>query len=354
MRHNTRSADTTPADAPRSRRAPIHSPGWAQSFAVGDPIDVSVCIANWNCKELLRDCLKSLLEQPQGVGVEVIVVDNGSTDGATAMVAAEFPEVTLIRNHDNRGFSKANNQAADRARGRYVFFLNNDTVVPADALKHLVAFADAHPEVGMIGPRLRDPHGHLQISYRQNPSVWALLHRTLVFRWTGLLRRAYRQYRRQSFDPETQKRVQVLMGAAVLMPRRLFEDVGRWDESYAFGGEDIDLSLRVNRRLPVVYLPDVEIMHHGRVSSRMNVSFSEPNVAIGYARYLRAAGTHRLPLNIYKLVVTCDAPVQLVAKAAQVGWRKLRRQPEKARKSALAMRGLWSFLTTGLGRFWRA
>jgi GT2 family glycosyltransferase len=354
MRHNTRSADTTPTEVTKSRRSPIYAPGWAQGFAVGEPIDVSVCIANWNCQDLLRECLRSLLEQPQGVSLEVIVCDNNSADGSAQMVATEFPEVTLIRNPTNVGFSRANNQAAAKARGRYLFFLNNDTVVPALALQRLLTFAEDHPEVGMVGPRLRDPDGHLQISYRQNPSVWALLHRTLIFRWTGLLRRAYRQYRRQSFDPQTRRNVEVLMGAAVLMPRSVFDSVGQWDEGYTFGGEDIDLSLRVNRERRVVYLPDVEILHHGRVSSRQNVSFSEPNVAIGYARYLRTAGASPVALTLYKSVVTFDAPVQIIAKSGQWLWRSLRRQREKANKSALAVRGLWSFLTSSLGRFWRA
>jgi N-acetylglucosaminyl-diphospho-decaprenol L-rhamnosyltransferase len=354
MRHDTQPQDTTPAEAARPRRARVWAPGWAQGYAVGDPVDVSVCIANWNCKALLRACLRSLLEQPQGVGVEVVVVDNASADGAADMVAEEFPEVTLVRNTSNLGFSRANNQAAEKARGRYLFFLNNDTVVPAFALRRLVEFAEAHPDIGMVGPRLRDPSGRLQISYRQNPSVWALLHRTLVFRWTGLLRRAYRQYRRQTFDPQSQRRVEVLMGAAVLLPREVFFEIGRWDEGYHFGGEDIDLSLRVNRRGPVVYLPSVEITHHGRVSSRQNITFTEPNVAIGYARYLRAAGTRPACLALYKLVVTCDAPVQIIAKCAQLAWRSVRRQSAKADKSALALRGLWSFLTRGLVRFWQA
>jgi GT2 family glycosyltransferase len=342
------------AEPSRPRRESVWAPGWVQSYAVGEPIDVSVCIANWNCKELLRNCLRSLLEQPQGVSVEVIVVDNDSRDGSADLVSGEFPEVTLIRNGSNRGFARANNQAAARARGRFLFFLNNDTVVPPMTLRRLMDFAEAHPEIGMIGPRLRDPLGRLQISYRQNPSVWALLHRTLIFRWTGLLRRAYRQYRRQSFDPETQKRVEVLMGAAVLMPRKVFDEVRGWDEGYTFGGEDIDLSYRVNRRHGVVYLPSVEITHHGRVSSRLNIAYSEPNVAIGYARYLRATGTSPMALGLYKLMVTVDAPVQIIAKTTQVAWRKLRRQPDKAHKSALAVRGLWSFLTNGLTRFWRA
>src|SRR5439155_15702178 len=121
-------------------------------------------------------------------------------------------------------------------RGRYLCSLTNDTVVPAGALRKLVAFADAHPEAGMIGPRLRDRHGRPQISYRHRPTVAALLHRTSLFRWTGLFRRAYRRYRRQDFDPGARRAVEVLMGAAVFLPREVFFGCGRWDEGFPFGG----------------------------------------------------------------------------------------------------------------------
>ncbi len=341
-------------DAAKPRRLPVRSLGWAQAHAPADAIDISVCIVNWNCREMLRACLRSLLEQPQDVSLEVIIVDNNSTDDSCAMVAEEFPEVLLIRNADNRGFSTANNQAAEQARGRYVFFLNNDTVVPERSLSRLVKFADAHPEVGMVGPRLRDPSGRLQISYRQSPSVWALLHRTQLFRWTGLVRRTYRQYRRQSFDPQVQRRVAVLMGAAVLLPRQLFLDCGGWDERYHFGGEDIDLSHRINQRRQVVYLPSVEITHHGRVSSRQNIAYAEPNVAIGYATFLRNSGTRPGHLLLYKLIITCDAPLKLMSKALQFTLRQIRGQRSKAKKSSLALQGVWAFLRSGLGPFWRA
>src|SRR5438270_7023073 len=174
-------------------------------------IDVSVCIVNWNGREMLRDCLGSLLRRPQGVRVEVIVVDNASTDGAPELVAEEFPEAVLVRNGWNAGFARANNQAAGRARGRYLFFLNNDTLVPPLALRRLLDFAEAHPEVGMIGPRLRDGRGRTQVSCRRRPSLGALLHRLVLLRWTGLFRRAYRRYRGRDGDLTATRPAEALM-----------------------------------------------------------------------------------------------------------------------------------------------
>src|SRR3974377_413713 len=129
------------------------------------------------------------------------------------MVAADFPQVRLIRNEDNRGFAKANNQAAELARGRYLFFLNNDTIVPPGTLRRLVDYADVHPEVGMIGPRWRDPQGQFQVSVRAKPTPGAILHKTIPLRWTGFFKRSYHQYRRWSFDPHAERQVDVLLGA---------------------------------------------------------------------------------------------------------------------------------------------
>jgi hypothetical protein len=329
-------------------------PAWVQSLADDGPIDVTVCIANWNCRELLRACLESLHDQPQGVRVETVVVDNASTDGTADMVAREFPEVVLIRNAENVGFSKASNAAAGQARGRYLFFLNNDTVIPAGALRCLVAFADDHPEVGMIGPRLRDGRGRPQISYRRRPTARALLHRTALLRWTGFCRRASRRYRRADFNPLECRPVEVLAGAAVFLPREAFVAAGQWDEGFAFGGEDVDLCLRVGRDRKVVYLPDVELTHYGRVSSRENVAFADANLPAGHVRLLRKAGAAPAVLWGYKLLVTCDAPLSLAAKCWQYAWRRLGGRRKKAARSRLAAWGAWYFLTRGLAQFWRA
>ena len=315
---------------------------------------VSVCIANWNCVGLLRTCLRSLFDRPQGVGFEVVVVDNASADGAADMVAAEFPQVVLVRNPDNRGFAVANNQAAALSRGRFLFFLNNDTEVPAFALVRFVEFAEANPAVGMVGPRLRGADGVCQISYRRKPTLPALLHRVSWLRWTGVFRRAYYGYRRDTYEPDGVRPVEVLMGAAVFLPRAVFDASGRWDEAYRFGGEDLDLSTQVGRRGPLVYVSTVEVLHYGRVSSRQNIGFAAPNVAIGYVHYFRKAGAGRLALLAYKAAVTVDAPMQCVAKVAQGGWRRLCGRRAKAAKSFLAARGLWHFVRRDLPRFWRA
>lgn len=315
---------------------------------------MSVCIANWNCRNLLRACLHSLLRQPQGVPLEVIVVDNASTDGAPEMTAEEFPEVILVRNDSNRGFGAASNQAAALARSPYLFFLNNDTVVPPETISKMVEYAKTHPEAGIIGPRLCDAAGRTQVSCRPRPTVTTLLHRTSLLRWTGLLRRDYRRYRRDVLaGPSGARAVETLMGAAMLVPRRVFFAVGRWDEDYTFGGEDFDLSTRIGQRHPLIYLPEVSVVHHSRSSTRLNTAYSAPNVAIGFARYLRKSGGSRPAMLFYKLIVTLDAPVQLAVKSAQYAWRKCWGRKAKARNSLQRVHELWYFLTRGLGEFWR-
>jgi GT2 family glycosyltransferase len=339
---------------PRTSTAAVSRPDTPSSprAADRDVIDVSVCIANWNCADLLSRCLRSLFDQPQGASFEVIVADNASTDGAGAMVAEEFPQVTLIRNAENRGFAAASNQAAAAARGRFLFFLNNDTEVPPHTLGRLLAHAAADPAAGMFGPRLRDPGGTVQISFRRRPTIAALLHKVSLVRWTGLFRKAYKDYRRGSFAPDGVRPVDTLMGAAVFLPRAVFHGVGGWDERYRFGVEDIDLSTTVGRSHPVVYAGDVEVIHHGRVSSRANVGFVAPSVATGYVQFFRKSGARGL--FWYKLAVTLDAPVQLAVKAVEAAARRVVGHRPEAARSWAAARGVWAFLRCELVRFWRA
>jgi N-acetylglucosaminyl-diphospho-decaprenol L-rhamnosyltransferase len=315
---------------------------------------VSVCIVNWNCRAMLRACLKSLSPALQKLRLEVIVVDNASTDGAAPMVARCFHRVVLIRNRTNVGFAKANNQAAGQARGRFLFFLNNDTVVPPGALRRLIQYARANPHVGLVGPRLRNGQGRIQTSCRGRPTIGALLHRTCLLRWTGLFRNAYRRFRDRDRDMQTTRPVEVLMGAALLVPRTVFAELGPWDEGYTFGGEDIDLCTRIGQKYPVVYHPDVEITHYGRVSSRKHIGFAHTNTVIGITRFLRKSTCSRSALLLYKAAMTFDAPLQGLRHALQFSWRRLRGQREQAAKSLVVLRGVRHFLRYGLLAFWLA
>lgn len=330
-------AASTPA-APRSKAAALA---------------VSVCIPNWNCRDYLRDCLRSLLKENQGVPFEVIVVDNASTDGAMDMVEDEFPMVKVYRNPENLGFAVACNQAAEWASGEHLFFLNNDTIVPPGTLRDLCAFMDSRPDAGLVGPKLIDPTGKLQISYRRKPTVAALLHRTMLFRWTGLLKRTYYDYRRTGYESETFREVEALMGAAVMVPAKLFQSVGGWDTDFRFGGEDLEFSYRIGRAAPVYYVPSVAVLHYGRISSRRNPGFAAPNVVVGYIHFFRKTGQPGWAILLYKMVVTLDAPLHLACKAGEYVWRRTVSRPAKAAKTATAMRGLWHFLRHDLRRFWR-
>jgi GT2 family glycosyltransferase len=321
---------------------------------VATPPEVSVCIANWNCRDLLRTCLTSLCDDFQGVHFEIIVVDNGSTDDAADMVAREFPDAMLVRNVRNRGFAVACNQAARLASGRYLFFLNNDTAVPAGTLRRLVDYAEAHPEAGMIGPRLVGMDGRTQVSCRPRPTVATLLHRAVLLRWTGLLKRSYLRYRREPLPTDVgPQKVETLMGAAVLLPRRAFFNAGGWDEDFAFGGEDFDLSVRVGKRFDLVYLPEVTVTHHCRVSTRANVGYSAPRVAIGFLRFLRKSGSPPWSVFLYKLAMSIDAPLLLFCRLFELAWRSGTGQRRKARQTLQRIKESWYFLTRGFVEFWR-
>ena len=302
---------------------------------------------------MLKECLESLHDQAQGVNLETIVVDNASSDGAADMVAALFPEAILWRNPSNVGFARGNNQAAALAHGRYLFFLNNDTLVPPQTLRRLFDYAQAHPEIGMLGPRMQDGEGKVQISYRPRPTLAALLHHTTLFRCLGLLRTAHRRYRRGDFDPSTTRTVETLMGAALFLRRDVFEECGRWDEDFTFGGEDLELSLRIGRRYGLQFLHDVEIIHYGRASSRQHRGYVEANMAAGHVRFLRKLGYSNLALWVYKLAMTVDLPLLIALKSLEYLGRRLRGHTARAQKTRLRLEALQHLLFRQCATIWR-
>ena len=250
--------------------APVESPPRVEP-------ELSVVVASFNTRDLLRDCLRTLRAATQSVPTEIVVVDNSSKDGTPGMVAAEFPDVTLLANSSNDGFARANNRALARTRGRFVLLLNPDTLVPPDTLEPLVAFLRDNPKVGLVGCRVDRPDGRLDEACKRNfPTPLSALMRFLAL--DRLLGRG-RGYRRSGEDPAGRYEVDAVVGAFMLLRRETLEDVGGLDEDYFMFGEDLDWCYRVKQRdWQIYYLGDRSIVHHKgaatrKVPHRMNWHF---------------------------------------------------------------------------------
>ncbi|MBI2301170.1 MAG: glycosyltransferase family 2 protein [Armatimonadetes bacterium] len=232
---------------------------------------LSICIANWNTRDLLRACLQSLRANAPAVPHEILVTDNGSRVGTAGMVAAEFPAVRLFVNDANLGYAAGNNQLLRAARGRWLLLLNSDTEIdPAldpRALDTLVAHLEAHPFVGAVAARLVHPDGRTQRSCRGFPTAGAM-----AAEWTGLARLCPDRlgaYRMRGFDHQSFRTVDQPMAACLLLRRRAMQRIGLIDEQFPIFFNDVDLCLRLRRDgWRVDYLPAASIIHHGGASTR--------------------------------------------------------------------------------------
>lgn len=320
------------------------------------PPDVSICIVNWNGREMLRNLLVSLRDSDPSLQMQVIVVDNASSDDSLSGAEAAYPGAQLIRNDRNLGFAKANNQCAAVAAARYLLFLNNDTLARPGAITTLVQFLDAHPNYSAAGPKLIGSDNLPQHTGRRLPGFRVILHqRVFVFsNWLRIFAGHYRRYRYGAFDPEVEADLPQLAAAALLVRREMFQRVGGWDEGYRFGVEDVDLCLRLGRLGPIRYLPQAAITHFGRITSQDNYGFTYAAYECGYARYLRKHHRSRLASPLYKVIITLDLPLRLGFLLTQWTGYQIIRRKDAATRTARRIAAVVQFATTGLWRFWRA
>ncbi|MEJ5297383.1 MAG: glycosyltransferase family 2 protein [Armatimonadota bacterium] len=233
-------------------------------------MDLSTIIVSFNTRDLLRDCLLSVLQETSHLQHEIIVVDNASGDGSPDMVREQFPEVRLIACAENLGFARANNLAIPQAKGDVVVLLNPDTVVKDRALERLVDYLRSHPEVGAAGPDLPQPSGVLQVAacgYR--PTLWRVF--CQYFFLTRLFPRAH-LFRGMNLPAGVYHEpvpVEWLSGACLAVPKKVWDDVGLMDESWFMFAEDMEWCERALRRgYQLHYLPDVTVYHIWGASSR--------------------------------------------------------------------------------------
>jgi GT2 family glycosyltransferase len=227
---------------------------------MGTTPDVSVIIVSYNTRELLRECIESILcEQGDGLAVEVIAVDNASADGSAAMVAERFPQVRLIANPDNRGFGAACNQGLEVARGRYALILNADIRAQPGALQRLVEFMDAHPDAAICGGQLRYPDGRIQPSCARDLTLWWVFCEQSMLAKLFPRTRLFGGYWRTHWDFSATIETEQVMGACMML-RRPFP---RFDEDYFLYCEDTDLCYRVRQAGgKIYYVHDAVFVHH--------------------------------------------------------------------------------------------
>jgi GT2 family glycosyltransferase len=231
---------------------------------------LTVIIVSYNVSHFLEQCIKSVIKASHSLNVDIIVVDNCSEDDSVSMIRNRFPEVKLIVNNDNKGFSKANNQAIRQSDSDYILLLNPDTVLEESSLIRTLGFMESHPEAGGLGIRMIDGQGYfLPESKRGLPTPWAsfckMSHLSQLFPRSAFFNRYHAGHLSEN---ETNK-IEVLTGAFMLLRRRVLDKIGLLDEDFFMYGEDIDLSFRITEAGYFnYYFPDASMIHYKGESTR--------------------------------------------------------------------------------------
>ncbi len=222
---------------------------------------LSIVILTWNNLDATRKCMASLVPVAERDDVEVIIIDNGSTDGTPAALRREYPNVRLTVNRENRGVAAARNQGFIKARGGKILILDNDTIVNREAIEGMEQYLDQHNDVGLCACRMTDESGNAQPSYRPFPGVVSKMYSLL---------RIERPLSHYKTDSDGNIEPFYVIGACQMIKREVVEMAGMLDESIFYGPEDADYCLRVrNAGWRIKYLPGLSIIHaYQRTTSR--------------------------------------------------------------------------------------
>jgi GT2 family glycosyltransferase len=231
-------------------------------------IVLSIIIVNWNNKDILQDCLNSIYHTRNVIKYEIIVVDNYSEDNSVELVKNEFPDVMLLENNENLGFTRANNQAIKIARGKYIILLNNDTVVTNTyCFDRMIELMEKNSQVGILGCKLLYPDGTLQSCGESFPSVWGIFKSQILFAKTW--KRLGKNKQRDNHF----KKVNFVCGACLMTRKEILDKVGLLKEEYFMYGEDVEFCYRVHEAgYDIGVLTNESIIHLHSKSTEKNLT----------------------------------------------------------------------------------
>jgi GT2 family glycosyltransferase len=226
-------------------------------------VDVSICIVTYQARDFLRDCLRSIYETVDSLSFEIIVVDNHSEDGTVEMLRRDFPSIRLLVNDQNSGYTRPNNQAMRVSQGRYILLVNPDTLIEPNTMPELVAFMDAHPEVGIVGPKVLNRDGTLQKQCRRSEArPW-----DAFCYFSGLSRlfprdKRFAGYLMTYLDEDLAHEAEAVSGSCMLIRSQVIEKIGYQDENFFAYQEDTDYCRRARLAgWKVFYNPSAQIIH---------------------------------------------------------------------------------------------
>lgn len=306
---------------------------------------LSIVIVNYNVKHFLEQALRSVLVSIKNIDAEIWVVDNNSVDQSNQMVKELFPQVKLIENKINTGFSKANNQAIVESKGEYVLLLNPDTVLQSDTLEKCITYMDANQNVGGLGVRMIDGKGKfLPESKRGLPTPSVAFYKMIGLSKIFGNSKRFGKYHLKYLDEFENHEVDVLSGAYMMLRKKVLDEVGLLDESFFMYGEDIDLSYRITQAgYKNVYFSDTTIIHYkGESTKKKSLNY----VKIFYNAMVLFAEKHYSKKTAGLFSFFINTAIYLKA-GASILWRGLERIAFPAMDFAILYLGFY-----GITRYW--
>ena len=237
-------------------------------------MELSIIIVNYKAGDFLVKCLKSIYDNIGKISFEVIIVDNNSDDGSIRMVEEGFPQTRLIKNKENFGFAKANNQAIRLSKARYILLLNPDTEILSGTIGKMVKFMDSHKDASALGCKLLNSDGTLQPSAYSFPNlIWPLFHLMRIRVWfptNKLIRRALSKYFTHYWEHNKLREVDWVTGACIMLRKEAINSVGLLDENFFLYFEEIDWCRRAKEKgWKICFLPESEVVHHLEQSAKL-------------------------------------------------------------------------------------